>query len=876
MSFINMNSAARMLVLFACHSWFVYAQSSSPALIVADQVLKTVTAGTVADLPLKLDPSAEGGDVLHVIYADSSLSISLVLPSGAVVNASNASSLGYEWEQTSRTGLDEDELLLTDLEGEHAIIGLPSGAGRGTYVVRVDARSALANGSVVVQAMLTSSVSATLSVASNRYTLNESVVLTGAAAEGTQVLLNSTMTLEVMRTSLVPSGLSISNLRFVRSHPLTGGGYRHYFTADLVSGNVEAPIVAATVNSENGDVNFVESGLTYLAVHPGTTSTTPTTISLDTDSSAPPSTTGWLWSFDATELPVTVPIQDGGTADGVPGDGLFTGTFAAAQIGRYSAVLTATGTTPSGTEYKRIASTNFWVRAETGSVLACSDLPWDDDGNGRFDRLQVTAQVRVGQEAWYRVHLELADALGHTVAAEGYQWLTPGDAGVGLDFPAKALRRSFSGNGPYQRLNVQLWQLNDYDYNQELLATTTCGSTQSYQLADFEAEPIQLTGTATLVPVNQNGIPGYERLDFSQSVVAPDGSCHWYAVLASADGTQLDAANGNGVWTGGSGVMTASFSGAKINRGGKNGPYQVSSLHLSCGGFELRKNGVAASAQLAAADFELWPADFTVSALNISAQPGVQATSQVTTAATGGFEGEIALAVSGLPSGWSASLQLPKVAAGGAVSLDIVPSSGTPVGTYLLTLTATSGSIVHTTPVAVAVTAIPVTMSIQPRSAYLHAGQTMDFSVQVYDAPDSTFSWRSPASGTLVGGRYQAPAVIPSASRVYVVAASNVDETKYASASVQLLPPVQVSVSPTTATLHATQSVSLRADVTNAHSTQVVWTMSPQVGRLIPTGSEVAVYVAPDTVGTPQTVIVTATSVEDPSQAASMTISLQP
>ena len=865
-----------MLVFCACHSWFVCAQSSSPAMIVADQVLKTVTAGTVADLPLKLDPSAAGGDLLHVTYADSSLSISLVLPSGVVVNASNANSLGYDWEQATRTGLDENELLLTDMEGEHAIIGLPMGAGRGTYVVRVDARSASANASVVVEAMLTSSVSATLSVASNRYALNESVVLTGAAAEGTQVLLNPAMTLEVVRTSVVPTGLSSSNLRFVRSHTLTGGGYRHYFTADLVSGNVEAPIVAATVNSENGDVNFIESGLTYLAVHPGTTSTTPTTISLDTDSSAPPSTTGWLWSFNATQLPVTVPMQDGGPSDGVPGDGLFTGTFAAAQVGRYSAVLTATGTAPSGAEYKRIASTNFWVRAESGSVLACSDLPWDDDGNGKFDRLQVTAQVRAGQEAWYRVHLELADALGHSVAAEGYQWLTPGDEGVGLDFPAKALRRSFSGNGPYQRLNVQLWQLNDYDYHQELLATTTCGSTQGYQLADFEAEPIQLTGTATLVPVNQNGIPGYERLDFSQSAVAPYGSCHWYATLASADGTQLDTANGNGQWNGGSGIVTANFSGAKINRSAKSGPYQVSSLDLSCDGFDLHKNGAAVSALHTAADFEQSPADFTVSALNLSAQPGVPATSQVTTGAMGGFEGEIALAVSGLPSGWSASLQLPKVAVGGAVNLDIVPSSSTPVGTYSITLTATSGSIVHLLPVAVVVTAMPVTMSIQPSYANLHPGQTKQFSAQVHNAPDPLFHWLPPASGTLSGGLYQAPATIQSASRVYVIAVSNLDGTKYATASVQLFPPAQVSVTPTTTTLHATQSVSLQADVTNVGSSQVVWTMSPQVGRLVQTSSVNASYVAPNPVATSQTVIITATSVEDPSQAASMTVTLQP
>jgi hypothetical protein len=540
----------------------------------------------------------------------------------------------------------------------------------------------------------------------DRFTLNNSVVLTGAVVEGTQILLNPTMKLEVVRTSPVASGLSITNLRFVRSQALTGGGYRHYFTGDLVSQDVEAPMGAATVSSENDDVNFAQAGLTFLAVQAGATSTTPTTISVDTDSETAPSTTGWLWSFEATGIPVTVPIQDGGSEDGVPGDGLFTGVFTAAQTGQYSAVLTATGTSPSGAEYKRIASTTFRVAAESGAVLACSDQPWDDDGNGHYDRLQTTMQVHVAQESSYRVHLNLADAEGHQVASDAYLWLTAGGQDVALGFPAIALRRTFTSNGPYQRVNAQLLLLDGY--REEVLATSQCGSTQAYQLADFEPEPIHLTGSPALVPVNQNGIPGYERLELSQPLTAPDGTCSWYAVLAAADATRLDSVNGQGVWSGGSGTLTASFSGPKIYRSGKSGPYQVSSLDVSCAGYNLHKANAAQSAQYAAADFENTPADFTLSTLNISAQPGVRATTQVTSAASGGFEGEIALAVVNLPVGWTAALQSPTVAAGGSVSVDIAPSSSATEGTYAVTVTGTSGSLAHTASPSVTITATSV------------------------------------------------------------------------------------------------------------------------------------------------------------------------
>jgi hypothetical protein len=93
-------SAVLIPLLFTYLNGYAQAQSSAPAIIAADQELKSVTAGTVDTIPLKLDPSITGGDLIHVMFADPSLTISLVLPSGVVVNAANASSLGYEWERT--------------------------------------------------------------------------------------------------------------------------------------------------------------------------------------------------------------------------------------------------------------------------------------------------------------------------------------------------------------------------------------------------------------------------------------------------------------------------------------------------------------------------------------------------------------------------------------------------------------------------------------------------------------------------------------------------------------------------------------------------------------------------------------------------------
>lgn len=71
-------SAVLILLLFTYLNGYAQAQSSAPAMIAADQELKSVTAGTVDTIPLKLDPSITGGDLIHVMFADTSLTISLV------------------------------------------------------------------------------------------------------------------------------------------------------------------------------------------------------------------------------------------------------------------------------------------------------------------------------------------------------------------------------------------------------------------------------------------------------------------------------------------------------------------------------------------------------------------------------------------------------------------------------------------------------------------------------------------------------------------------------------------------------------------------------------------------------------------------------
>jgi hypothetical protein len=84
--------------------------------------------------------------------------------------------------------------------------------------------------------------------------------------------------------------------------------------------------------------------------------------------------------------------------------------------------------------------------------------------------------------------------------------------------------------------------------------------------------------------------------------------------------------------------------------------------------------------------------------------------------------------------------------------------------------------------------------------------------------------------------------------------------------------PVLVSVSPSRASLHASQGVQFSAAVINASNTAVTWSLEPAVGTLFSVGY----YLAPAKIGVVEAVTVTATSVADPSKSASAKVTLSP
>jgi len=168
-------------------------------------------------------------------------------------------------------------------------------------------------------------------------------------------------------------------------------------------------------------------------------------------------------------------------------------------------------------------------------------------------------------------------------------------------------------------------------------------------------------------------------------------------------------------------------------------------------------------------------------------------------------------------------------------------------------------------------------VAINPTSKILYGGQSQQFAATSLSTCDTSVNWsQTPAGlGTLTAsGLYTAPTNIDTQQTVTVTATSVGDSTKWASATLTLMPPVAVSVTPSSVTLSdGGQPQQFAANVVNAINTAVTWTISPAgMGSVDATG----LYTAPSGLTSQQTVTITATSQFDTTKAASATITLSP
>lgn len=221
----------------------------------------------------------------------------------------------------------------------------------------------------------------------------------------------------------------------------------------------------------------------------------------------------------------------------------------------------------------------------------------------------------------------------------------------------------------------------------------------------------------------------------SQTVTAGANTAYQVTVTA-VDGMDLStlALNVNGLPAG----ATATFSPPTANGvGGVNSTLTIATSASVLGGnYALTVCGTVNGLNHCAVPVNLTVTapDFTINATPASQTilPGASTTYTISTAALNGFTANIALTLTGLPSGATGSFTPNPIGPGGSSTLTVTTSTTTPGGTYTLNIIGTSGGIVHSTPVLLVVNATQdFTLSITPQAAGIIVGGSTTYTVSI-------------------------------------------------------------------------------------------------------------------------------------------------
>ena len=238
--------------------------------------------------------------------------------------------------------------------------------------------------------------------------------------------------------------------------------------------------------------------------------------------------------------------------------------------------------------------------------------------------------------------------------------------------------------------------------------------------------------------------------------------------------------------------------------------------------------------------------DFTLSAApgSLSVQQGQSVATSVTVGSLAGYNSPVSLSLSGCPtSGASCALSSQSATPGSAaVMLTVNTLTTASPGSYILTITGTSGNLTHTISVSLSVTAIPPTLNsiaVTPTSPSILAGTSIQFTATGTYSDNSTqnitasVTWTSSNTSvaTISSNSGLASAL---AQGVTTITAASGQFSATATLSVTPVPPTLKSIAVTPANPSASVGTSAQFTATGTYSdnskkdltTSVTWTSS--------------------------------------------------
>ena len=276
--------------------------------------------------------------------------------------------------------------------------------------------------------------------------------------------------------------------------------------------------------------------------------------------------------------------DDGSHDDGAAGDGVYANTFAGTtQSGDYWISIGASGTS-NGIAFTRIGFTQAAVKS-TGAAFTDSYLEdvIDSDGDGLYNTLVIQMDISVIEAGSYRVLGTLTDGSGSPVAeASTRTTLTAGAHDILLQFDGRGIAQS-GLDGPYELRDLTLFDLGgttpvQADYRAIAYATS------AYTYNQFQRDPIIVSTYAADQGVDTNSNGKYDLLRINASFDVRYADTYTItARLLDADWQEVASIYAATNLVTGTNSVPLDFNGAEISVSGRNGPYYVRDLMITCG-----------------------------------------------------------------------------------------------------------------------------------------------------------------------------------------------------------------------------------------------------------------------------------------------------
>ena len=230
--------------------------------------------------------------------------------------------------------------------------------------------------------------------------------------------------------------------------------------------------------------------------------------------------------------------------------------------------------------------------------------------------------------------------------------------------------------------------------------------------------------------------------DFSMALFPTSGTVAEPGSVSTTVSTGRTAGAAQSIALSASGLpsgVSASFSSTPVTAGGSSSMTLTVASGTAAGTYPITVTGTGTTTHTATFTLTVSgapPADFSIgaspSSQTVTAGNGTSYMATITP--TNGFSGVVGLSVSGLPAGAGSSFVPTSLTGSGSSTLTVTTSTSTPPGSYPLTITGTSGSLVHSAGVTLVVNPPPVpdfAISATPSSQSIRRGAKTTYTVTI-------------------------------------------------------------------------------------------------------------------------------------------------